>query len=64
MAVLSGTCGGDWTLEEFNDNDGVLKTSVLEFAVTGGVELHILVYGYGPDDYGSLTFGLYFTEPE
>lgn len=66
MAVLTGDCGGSpfWELLQFNDNDGVLQTSVLEFAVTGGVQLHILVYGYGPDDGGSLTFGLYFTEPE
>jgi hypothetical protein len=66
MAVLTGVCGGSptWELIQFNDNDGFLSTSVLEFAVTGGVELHILVYGYGPDDGGSLTFGLYFTEPE
>jgi len=66
MAVLSGSCGGSpaWELLQFNDNDGVLQTSVLEFAVTGGVELYILVYGYAADDGGSLTFGLYFTEPE
>jgi len=63
MAVFTGGCGA-LELIQFNDNDGVLSTSVLEFAVTGGVPLKILVYGYGPDDGGSLTFGLYFTEPE
>jgi hypothetical protein len=34
---------------------------VLELAVAGGVPLHIIVYGYGPDDGGALTFGLLFT---
>ena len=63
MAVFTGGCGA-LELIQFNDNDGVLSTSILEFAVTGGVPLHILVYGYGPDDGGSLTFGLYFYEPE
>lgn len=66
IAVLTGICGSspaEWTLEQYNDNDGILRTSVLEFAVTSGIELYILVYGYGPDDGGSLTFGSYFTTP-
>lgn len=63
IAVFTGGCGG-LTLIQHNDNDGVLMTSVLEFAVSSGVELHILVYGHGPDDSGPLTLGLYFTEPE
>lgn len=69
MAVLTGVCGTGsptgWTLEQWNDNDPVfLMTSVLEFPVTMGVEYYILVYGYGPNDGGDLTFGFYFTEPE
>lgn len=62
LGVFTGACGG-LTEVEFNDDDGALTTSVLEFAVTGGVPLHILVAGKGASDGGALTFGLYFTEP-
>jgi hypothetical protein len=66
MVVFTGSCAGSPALDpiQSNDNDGALSTSILEFPVTGGVELRILVYGYGPNDGGSLTFSLYFTEPE
>lgn len=60
LAVCTGACGS-LVFEQYNDNDGILQTSILEFAVTGGVPLHIIVYGYGPDDGGALTFGLLFT---
>lgn len=65
LAVLIGTCGSspnDWTLEQFNDNDGVLQSSILEFAVVSGQEYHIVVYGYGPEQSGRLTIGIQFTE--
>jgi hypothetical protein len=62
IAVFTGECGA-LVLDQYNDNDGVLQTSVLEFPVTAQT-YKILIAGYGPADGGSLTFGLYFTEPE
>lgn len=62
LAACTGACGALELMDGgYNDNDGILKTSVLELAVAGGVPLHIIVYGYGPDDGGALTFGLLFT---
>lgn len=55
LAVFTGECG-DLTLVQFNDNDGILKTSVLEFPVTNGVTYRILAAAFGVDG-GSLTFG-------
>lgn len=65
LAVFTGSCGA-LTEIQYNDNDPTpgLTSSVLEFAVTNGVPLTILVAGYGPADGGTLVFGLYFTEPE
>lgn len=64
LAVFTGDCG-DLTEIQYNDNDPYTgSTSVLEFAVTSGVPLKILVAGYGPSDGGNLSLGHYFTEPE
>lgn len=62
LAVFTGACGA-LTEVEYNDDDGALSTSVLEFAVTADTVYHILAAGVGAADAGALTFGLYFTEP-
>lgn len=63
MAVFSGGCGS-LSLVAYNDNNGVLNTSLLELPVTGGVPLFILVAGVGASDGGNLRFRSYFAEPE
>lgn len=67
LAVFTGTCG---ELEELacNDNDGIFKTSFIEFTGSGpmifeaGVTHYILVHGYGPADGGTLVLTM-FAEP-
>ncbi len=60
MGIFTGSCG---TLTEiaYNDNDGLLMTSILEIPVSEGVDYYILVAGYGPADGGALTFGTAFS---
>lgn len=61
MAVFEGACGSPFTEVAYNDNDGLLRTSILEIPVTYGETYRILVAGYTADDGGELYFGANFT---
>jgi hypothetical protein len=63
MSIFYGSCGSLTELA-YQDNDGVLQTSVLDVDVIAGVDYYVLVAGYGPDDGGSLTFSAQFYNPD
>lgn len=54
LVLWTGGVCGSLTVDEFNDNFGALRTSVIDRAVNMGETYYILVAGYGPDDGGFL----------
>lgn len=63
LAFLTGTCGSPstWTLEAYSDNfPAEVNTSGATLDMTTGQEIYILVFGYGPDDGGTLVVTVTF----
>ena len=62
MVLFTGDCGS-LTQDDFNDNYGALRTSVIDRSVNGGQTYKVLVAGYGPDDGGFLRMFADLTAP-